>query len=367
MDLIRSEQYFLELLRIFVGNCSSMSSSPTDYEWQEIYLLAQKHALQGIVFDAIAIIPNQQKPPKQLLFRWLYSVLEIEKKNKLLNIRAEQLTEMLVTKHIDNCILKGQPLALYYPNPLRRVPGDIDIWLQGGRKNIVNFLKNINIPTGEIVYHHVDAEIFDDVDVEIHFRPSWLWNPVRNYRLQKWFKKEASVQMHNVTSFVDSEKSIYNPTRDFNAVYLLLHIYRHFFDEGIGLRQLTDYYFCIKKPGNNAEVRKELAKFGLLDFASAMMFVQKEVFGLSHDFFIVQPDSKRGRVLLNEILHAGNFGRHDTRVSQNYQKRTLGNLFRKLRRNLRFFLLYPDELIWELPFAICHFLWRLMVNRKKQR
>ena len=367
MELVKTEQYFLELLKVSVGNSRSLSSCPTDIEWQEIYLLSQKQAMQGMIFDALDIIPNQQKPPKQLLFRWLYSLLEIEKKNKLLNIRAEQLTEKLAQKRIDSCILKGQPLGLYYPNSLRRVPGDIDIWLDGGRKYIMNFLKDIDAPTGEIVYHHVDADLFKDVDVEIHFRPSWLWNPIRNYRPQKWFKEEASVQMHNIAHLVNDGKSISNPTRDFNAVYLLLHIYRHFFDEGIGLRQLTDYYYCIKKDGNNTLVKEKLASFGLQDFAAAMMFVLEKVFGLSHDCFIVQPDAKRGMVLLHEILQAGNFGHYDTRVSQDYKKLTLGNLFRKLRRNFHFFLLYPDELIWEFPFKVWHYLWRLRVNKKYKR
>lgn len=80
MELVKTEQYFLELLKVSVGNSRSLSSCPTDIEWQEIYLLSQKQAMQGMIFDALDIIPNQQKPPKQLLFRWLYSLLEIEKK-----------------------------------------------------------------------------------------------------------------------------------------------------------------------------------------------------------------------------------------------------------------------------------------------
>lgn len=79
------------------------------------------------------------------------------------------------------------------------------------------------------------------------------------------------------------------PTRDFNAVFLLIHIYRHFFDEGIGLRQLMDYYYCIIRDGDNRYVVNLLKRFGLLRFASALMFVLHVVFGLPEEKFFGQP------------------------------------------------------------------------------
>ncbi len=363
MNITKSEKYFLELLKVSVGNATELITCPTEREWEEIFIIAKKHAMSGIVSEALDIIPDFQRPNRQLLFKWLCVTLEIEKINRHQNIRINQLIHFFGQKHIACAILKGQSVALYYPNPLRRIPGDIDIWLEGDRKYIMSCLHDLNVKLGEIVYHHVDADIFEDTDVEVHFRPSWLWNPFRNIKLQKWFKLESNKQM-NHSYYLPDGSEIKCPTRDFNAVYLLMHIYRHVFDEGIGIRQLADYYYCIIKDGNNDIVKHNIEMFGLLNFAGAIMFVLHIVFGLSPGFYIVQPDMRRGAFLLDEIMKAGNFGRFDTRVSQNYKKRTFSNLYRKLKHNARFFLMYPGELFWELPFKIWHYIWRLSVNNR---
>ena len=40
-----------------------------------------------------------------------------------------------------NCILKGQGNALLYPDHYMRTPGDIDIYLAGGRKRVMQYIK----------------------------------------------------------------------------------------------------------------------------------------------------------------------------------------------------------------------------------
>ena len=35
------------------------------------------------------------------------------------------------------------------------------------------------------------------------------------------------------------------PTTAFNVIYQLTHLYHHFFDEGIGMRQIIDYYYVV--------------------------------------------------------------------------------------------------------------------------
>ena len=63
-----------------------------------------------------------------------------------------------------NCILKGQGNALMYPDPYARVPGDIDIWLDGGREKILDFTtKYYNRPYTSI---HVDFPMFADAGDE---------------------------------------------------------------------------------------------------------------------------------------------------------------------------------------------------------
>ena len=73
-----------------------------------------------------------------------------------------------------------------------------------------------------------------------------------------------------------------SPTIEFNLVHQLVHTYHHFITEGVGLRQLMDYYFVIQ--ASNAEdireCQKMVASLGLNRFASALMWVLVHVFGL---------------------------------------------------------------------------------------
>ena len=51
------------------------------------------------------------------------------------------------------------------------------------------------------------------------------------------------------------------PSIRFNTVYSLLHIFRHVFHEGIGLRQLLDYYYILLHTNENIR-REAMLTFG---------------------------------------------------------------------------------------------------------
>lgn len=359
------ETFFFELIQISLLRRDYLSGEPSPEQWKELLDLATRHAIIGVLFPAIERLPQSQRPPSDVLINWYAISEKIKSMNIRLNKQIVWLSERLHKEGRSFCILKGQGVALYYPSPLLRSPGDIDIWLGGGRKSIMSFFRSQGLKMGEAVYHHVDVNIFRDTEVEAHFRPTWLWNPIHNARLQHWFKAESEILMSNEVTLGNTGHSIVCPTRDFNAVFLLVHIYRHLFDEGIGLRQLMDYYYCIIREGDNIAVAKNLSRFGLLPFASAVMYVLKVVFGLDSCKCFVRPNEILGKQLLTEILLAGNFGHYDIRLSHDYVVGSLANLRHKHKRNLKFYLNYPDELFWEIPFKLWHYCWRLIVNRKK--
>ena len=69
------------------------------------------------------------------------------------------------------------------------------------------------------------------------------------------------------------------------------------FTEGIGLRQLLDYYFVLVKwhtdltnPTEKAVLQQELKYLGLWKFAGAVMYVLHKVFGLPEENMIAPMD-----------------------------------------------------------------------------
>ena len=105
-------------------------------------------------------------------------------------------------------------------------------------------------------------------------------------------------------------------------------------------------------------VQKELKHLGLWKFAQAVMFVMKEVFGLSEDRMIAPMDEREGRFLLDEIMQGGNFGQYDTRLGSKENEGKLHRYLRMSLRNLRFVKHYPTEALSEPLFRTWFAVWK---------
>ena len=151
------------------------------------------------------------------------------------------------------------------------------------------------------------------------------------------------------------------PTVKFNIVFQLAHMMHHFFDEGIGLRQMMDYYYVLKSDGRRQmeDVSETLRYLGLWKFASAVMYVMREVFALELQYMIAPVDERRGKTLLNEILKGGNFGHYSSLDQENAFKK----YFQKTWRNMQLVKEYPAEALCEPFFRTWHFFWRLKYKR----
>ena len=76
-------------------------------------------------------------------------------------------------------------------------------------------------------------------------------NPIYHARLQKWFRRNADLQCSHIVGLPDGAGDIAIPTTAFNVVYQLTHLYHHFFDEGIGMRQIIDYFLVVNDFSKN--------------------------------------------------------------------------------------------------------------------
>ena len=209
-----------------------------------LYRIAQKQCLVGILFDGIQKLPPTEVGiSKDLLLQWMMQSQMLEKANVRLNDAAIQVSEWFRKKGFRTCILKGQGNALLYPNGLHRTPGDIDIWVEGGDKRVISFVRSIS-PHEKVCYHHIEFPSYKGVEVEVHYRPSFLLCFWHNRKLQKYYERVKVEQFsHRVMLGEQGEVAI--PTVEFNLIFQLTHIYAHLMNEGIGLRQLLDYYFVL--------------------------------------------------------------------------------------------------------------------------
>ena len=369
--MINTSSFFV-FLRYCLGGKSDVSEMIAGMDWQQQYSFASKQAILGLFFDGIERLGEEypeelkQNPiGRELLMTWMGKAQQIRRQNMKVNAVASKLFSMLREDGLRCCILKGQGNALMYPNPYSRTPGDIDVWVNASREEITEYAKKHFKLGDDIRYQHIETSV-DGVPVELHFFPCTMNNPIYNTRLQKWFKRNADLQCSNVVSLPDGIGEIAIPTTAFNVVYQLTHLYHHFFDEGIGMRQIIDYYYIV----NNDELlaikdtlQKELKHLGLWKFARAVMYVLHEALGLSGEKMIAPMDEKRGKLLLAEILNGGNFGKHFTKYGHFTQQGMAKKYFLKIWRNMHFVRYYPVEALSEPIFRTWHFFWR-MKNKK---
>lgn len=364
---------FFELLQIAIGARSCLSSMPPCTDWERIYRLSANHAVIGIAFRGVERLTEEcgeeYKPPVGLIAKW-YSVTEkIHERNRLMDRRCALAVRNFSAAGFRSCILKGQGNALLYNEDLRglRQPGDIDIWVEGSAGRIVRYVLSVcGDKKLEASYHHVDFPVWSDVAVEVHYRPAWLSSPLRNWRLQHWAKEQADAQFSNFTTLSEGV-TIPVPIPAFNAVYQLTHIYTHLLYEGVGLRQLLDFYFVLISGHDSIkskDVMIAIRRLGMRRLAGAVMYALQTVFAMPDVYLICEPDAREGRFLLNEIMQAGNFGQHDARFRRLTKATGTMRRWYQLYRTLHFIRSYPEAVLC-LPFRLYHVayrklrLWRL--------
>ena len=254
-----------DFLKYCLGAKSDVNKVIAGIDWQMLYSFAFKQALLGLCFEGIERLGKEypeelkQNPiERNLLMTWMGAAQQIRRQNRKVNRVAAKLYSKFREDGLRCCILKGQGNALMYPNPYSRTPGDIDVWVNASREDLTEYAKRHFKLEDDIRFHHLETTM-DGVSVELHFFPCSMNNLLYHARLQKWFKLNADLQCSNVVSLPDCIGEIAIPTTAFNVVYQLAHLYHHFFDEGIGMRQIIDYFLVVNDFSKNVFLNNDLS------------------------------------------------------------------------------------------------------------
>lgn len=361
---------FYELIRVSIGYQSSLSYIPNVQEWDKLYKMAEKQALIGICFMGIKNLGADADTgfikigmTKMQYLNWMGMAFQIQEQNELRNKQCVKVHELLAKDGYKSCILKGQAVASLYGTLTNlRQSGDIDAWMISPPNEAIKWARK----TGVMYfydYHHADLTLFSDTEVELHYRPSLSRNLIRNKRLQRWFDEEGT---NHIIFKEDLGFSV--PDYTFNVILTLNHNYWHLLYEGVGMRQHLDLYYVLKSKNkysyaysgkaDNKEILRLLRYFNLEKYASASMWIMSVIFGLEREYLLCEPDENAGRFLLDEIMLAGNFGKHDERLKDGRYKNRWRLMLTWMRHTFRLFKYYPADVLWT-PIGILRIsLWR---------
>lgn len=377
---------FFELIQVAICHRDSLSRMPSTAEWSMLYGLAVKQTVSGVCFCGVQRLPKDQlaNMPTPLKMQWLAMAAKILQRNEVMNRKCAEVYKALTKEGFRCVILKGQGVATLYCDGdstetrfrgfqrvsegcrgvqrvseglsvsrnigLYRQSGDIDVWmwkngfaLKENRKEVVRFARTIQ-PDATGSEHHTAVE-WMGTEVEMHYEPAYFCNPFANRRFRKWFME------YDKSRFMISDKEFSVPDAEFNRVFLLAHSFRHYMSEGLGLRQVMDYYFLLQNLNVNHDRDNLIKRLGMARFEKAMKWVIGYVFEGKDG----EDGRKYGKMLLRHIMEGGNFGMYKAKTVASRHTH-IGRFINQLAHDIRLMMYYPSEAVWAPLSMIREFL-----------
>lgn len=304
-------------------------------DWEEVYQLAEEQSVIGVILAGIERYKNLNLDlhlDQELLLQWIGEVEMLEQQNKEMNQFIAELTEKMRQADIYTLIVKGQGIAQCYERPLWRVCGDVDLFLSDDNyqkaKSFLMPLASSVEPEG-LYKKHLEM-IIDPWVVELHgSMRSGLSSRVDNVI------DEAQHEVFNggnVRSWMDGKAKVFLPGVNSDVIFVFTHFIKHFYCEGLGLRQICDWcrlLWVYRDSLNHGLLEARLKKMGLMSEWKAFGALAVDYLGMPSEAMpLYSSDRKWLRKtdsICSFILEVGNFGHN--RDNSYFQKYPF--LFRK--------------------------------------
>ncbi len=243
----------------------------------------------------------------------------------------KKLHQLLSENGVPYVFLKGCASARYYPDPLLRTMGDVDILITPDNTEKVD---NLLLSAGYTKYS--DSE---ELDLHIGYKSKTGIVCELHRSVNGIPKTEIGDKISSLLSDI-FDKSVlqggeYVCPDDFHhGLILLLHTATHLTHEGIGLRHLCDWAVFIAQFSDELFLKifeKPLKNVGLWKFACILSACAVKYLGCPQKQWIEHCDNTITDAVLEDILNGGNFGKKDfsryqhIKYISNRENRTIDN------------------------------------------
>ena len=313
-----NQQAFFELLRAGLwsdGNPDIRIDGTTD--WQEVYRLATKQSVLGLVLDGLEQYKNLNvnlDVNQKLLLQWIGEGQQIEQRNKAMNGFIADLIDRLRKEDVYGLLVKGQGVAQCYEKPLWRCAGDIDLLLsdENYKKAKITLLPIANDIANEDKATMHQALVINGFDVELHGKMPFLISKRVDEGIDKVL--EDLFYRGNVRSWNCNGIQVFLPSLDNDVILVFTHFLHHFFIEGVGLRQICDWCRLLYKDTlDYGLLESRIQEMGLMSEWKVFASLAVETLGMpveSMPFYDVRFKDK-GEKVLRRVLKSGNFGHNN--------------------------------------------------------
>lgn len=327
-----NQQVFIELVKAGLwGGSNANLNLYEKVDWGKVYQLAQEQSVQGLVLQGLEWFIEQgtiskTDIPQGLLLQWIGEVKIIEQRNRAMNAFVADLIEKLRDADIYTLLVKGQGIAQCYDKPLWRVCGDVDLLLSPSN---YNKSKNYLMPQASSIDEednkrkHLSmtvnswiVELHGTLDSNVSHRIDQGLNDI----LWDLFGRG------NVRSWMNGNTPVFLPNANNDVIIIFTHILQHFFNGGIGLRQICDWcrlLWTYRENINLSLLQSRLLKMGIMNHWQAFAALAVNTLGMPEEtipFYSSKTKwSNKSNRIFALIMDTGNFGqrRDDSYKKQN--------------------------------------------------
>lgn len=326
-------------------------------DWKAVLGIAGKQAVVGNVSDGISLL-RETEMPQPLKMKLITYVLTVRKNNETMNAAIPEMYRLLEDIGVVPVLLKGQGVAQNYRDPLSRQSGDVDLYIPDTQQiaeayklcqQKMKLIEPLTTDTMEAVFQ------YRNVVVELHGRINPYVNKTLEQRFPAWcdamFRKEKERKVCIGGGF-----AVLPPLR-LDLVFVFVHLTRHYFGGGIGLRQIADWMRLLY--AHHTDIDQEQLAHDVTYLGIEKIW---KVFAAMAVDFLGYPKEKMplyneryadmGKQVLRYVLDSGNFGYHDVRTkskSKNYYVRRCKAFTGNMSKILRNFFMFPHETMYNIP------------------
>ena len=352
----RNKNVFFELLRGGLWEKEVRLSQYKEIDFSAIMQLAEEQSVVGLITAGLEKVFDV-KVPQEVLLQFVGKTLQIEQRNQAMNSFLTRLINLLRDNDVYALLVKGQGIAQCYEKPLCRACGDIDLLLDSDNyEKAKAYLVPIadNTETELRLFKHFGMTINGWI-VELHGTlcprlTRGIDKIVENIQLQ-------SFQLGKVRTWKNCDSEIFIPAPDDDMIFLFTHLLQHFYEEGVGLRQICD--ICRFLWVYNDSLDKSLLEKRLYDMGIVAEW--KSFAALYVDYLDMPVDAipfyssesrwkKKSQKICEYVLKVGNFGHNKVSVKsyRNPLMKKIMSLVRRTTDSLQHFFIFPRNtvLVW---------------------